>query len=151
MQANTPYIIALPGNHWGTENDLSGKTIKFIGSGAVSKSAPAALTAGNYRFVGDTKAVNIDNIYCINAEGNKFELKATGGSAAFRPFFKPDIFDRTYTSLAIGDGSGTTGMNEVKSMTPDERCEVFDLQGRRVAKPAKGLYIVNGKKVIINK
>ena len=151
MQANTPYIIALPGNHWGTENDLSGKTIKFIGSGAVSKSAPAALTAGNYRFVGDTKAVNIDNIYCINAEGNKFELKATGGSAAFRPFFKPDIYDRTYTSLAIGDGSGTTGMNEVRSMTPDERCEVFDLQGRRVAKPAKGLYIVNGKKVIINK
>ena len=27
--------------------------------------------------------------------------------------------------------------------------EVFDLQGRRVAQPSKGLYIVNGKKVII--
>ena len=27
---------------------------------------------------------------------------------------------------------------------------IFDLQGRRVAQPAKGLYIVNGKKVIMD-
>ena len=27
--------------------------------------------------------------------------------------------------------------------------EYFDLQGRKVAQPQKGLYIVNGKKVII--
>jgi hypothetical protein len=28
--------------------------------------------------------------------------------------------------------------------------EVYDLQGRKVANPTKGLYIVDGKKVIIN-
>ena len=28
---------------------------------------------------------------------------------------------------------------------------VYDLQGRRVVNPTKGLYIVNGKKVFINK
>jgi hypothetical protein len=27
--------------------------------------------------------------------------------------------------------------------------QFFDLQGRRVAKPAKGLYIINGQKVVI--
>ena len=27
--------------------------------------------------------------------------------------------------------------------------DLFDLQGRRVAQPTKGLYIVNGKKVAI--
>jgi hypothetical protein len=27
--------------------------------------------------------------------------------------------------------------------------EYFDLQGRKVANPTKGLYIVNGKKVVI--
>ena len=161
MKANTPYIIALPGNHWGTENDLSNKTIKFIGSGVVKKSAPIAVTASNYRFVGDTKAVNTENIYCINAAGNKFELKATGGSAAFRPFFKSDIFDLTYTSLAIGGDSETTGIDAVRSKTDDVSSEVFDLQGRRIVKPVKGLFIVrsaegrlqgkNGKIVIINK
>ena len=30
----------------------------------------------------------------------------------------------------------------------EQRGEYYDLQGRRVAKPAHGLYIVNGKKVI---
>ena len=41
-----------------------------------------------------------------------------------------------------------TGINEVKSQK--ETVEgIFDLQGRKVAQPAKGLYIVNGKKVVI--
>ena len=29
------------------------------------------------------------------------------------------------------------------------RGDFFDLQGRKVANPTKGLYIVNGKKVVI--
>ena len=42
----------------------------------------------------------------------------------------------------------------IKSLTPDrspngEGSEYHDLQGRRVVNPAKGLYIVNGKKVVI--
>ena len=147
MQANTPYIIALPGNHWGTENDLSGKTIKFIGSGEIKKSAPAVVTASNYRFVGDTKAVNTKNIYCINAAGDKFELKATGGSAAVRPFFKPEIFDRSVESLSIGGGDGPTAIQNIKVGTDSN--VYFDLNGRRVLNPTKGVYIKNGNKVVI--
>ncbi|SNU03910.1 Ig-like domain (group 2) [Prevotellaceae bacterium MN60] len=41
-----------------------------------------------------------------------------------------------------------TGINEMKNQK--EAVEgIFDLQGRKVAQPAKGLYIVNGKKVVI--
>lgn len=43
----------------------------------------------------------------------------------------------------------TTGVSDVKSKMEDARGNFYDLQGRRVAKPSKGLYIVNGKKVII--
>ena len=39
-----------------------------------------------------------------------------------------------------------TGIETVKTAT--QQNTYFDLQGRRVAQPAKGLYIVNGKKVI---
>lgn len=149
MKANTPYIIALPGDHWGAANDLSGKTIKFIGTNAeVKKSgAPTIVTAGNYRFVGDTKKVNTENIYCINAAGNKFELKATGGSAAFRPFFKSDIFDRSVESLSIGGGDGPTAIQNIKVGTDSN--VYFDLNGRRVLNPTKGVYIKNGNKVVI--
>lgn len=50
--------------------------------------------------------------------------------------------------LDIGDG--TTGIFDAKITTeePTQRI-VYDLQGRRVKNPTKGLYIVNGKKVII--
>jgi len=163
MKANTPYIIALPGTSakWDDKYSLNGKTIKFIGQDVVvKKSERGVVTAENYRFVGNTQKDNTENIYCINAAGNKFELKATGGSPAFRPYFKADIFDRTVTSLAIGFDE-TTG---IKSLTPDPapigkgNDVIYDLQGRRIGQWSAlnsqlrpGLYIINGKKVIIKK
>lgn len=49
----------------------------------------------------------------------------------------------------IGFGEGTTAIDGVRNQTKEVSGEIFDLQGRRVANPTKGLYIVNGKKVII--
>ena len=38
----------------------------------------------------------------------------------------------------------------IESLTAENaNNEIFDLQGRRVAKAAKGVYIVNGKKVVL--
>ena len=47
-----------------------------------------------------------------------------------------------------GDGN-TTGMNDVRSKMEEGRGEFYNLNGQRVAQPTKGLYIVNGKKVVI--
>ncbi len=49
----------------------------------------------------------------------------------------------------IGFNMETTGINDVRSKMADVRGDFFDLQGRKVANPTKGLYIVNGKKVAI--
>ena len=49
----------------------------------------------------------------------------------------------------IGFGDDTTGIDEAISKTEEVRSDYYDLQGRRVAQPTKGLYIVNGKKVIV--
>ena len=46
------------------------------------------------------------------------------------------------------DGN-TTGINTTLVNTEKVNSEIFNLQGQRVAKPAKGLYIVNGKKVVL--
>ncbi len=44
----------------------------------------------------------------------------------------------------------TDGISSLSTnLSPSREVIYYDLQGRRVAKPAKGLYIVNGKKVII--
>ena len=43
--------------------------------------------------------------------------------------------------------NGTTEIEEI-TIEKAENNNYYDLQGRRVEKPTKGLYIVNGKKVI---
>ena len=52
-------------------------------------------------------------------------------------------------SLSLVFDSETTGIADVRSKMADVRGDFFDLQGRKVAQPTKGLYIVNGKKAII--
>ena len=48
------------------------------------------------------------------------------------------------------DDNETTSLNEELRMKNEESVDAwYDMQGRKVAQPAKGLYIVNGKKVVI--
>ncbi len=46
--------------------------------------------------------------------------------------------------MTLGDGSGINAVFAVQ-----KTARIFDLQGRRVQTPGKGLYIRNGKKVVI--
>ena len=54
--------------------------------------------------------------------------------------------------FGLGDATGVNTLNVERWTWNVERGtlngEVYDLQGRRVEHPTKGLYIVNGKKVI---
>lgn len=52
----------------------------------------------------------------------------------------------TRNGFAFGDDA--TGINNV-NVNENVNGSVFDLQGRKVSTPGKGLYIVNGKKVVI--
>ena len=60
-----------------------------------------------------------------------------------------DIAPTSARELNIVFGDETTGIRSIDNgqLTMDN---VYDLQGRKVAQPAKGgLYIVNGKKIVI--
>ena len=49
----------------------------------------------------------------------------------------------------VFDDDTTTGMSDMKDERLKMKDGVFDLQGRQVKTPTKGLYIVNGKKVVV--
>ena len=93
-----------------------------------------------------------DKNVIIIKNGNTFTYPKTDGEIlCFRGYFrlrqsgpkaKSFIFD-------LGDGE-TTSIQLVTTERPlEEDGDFYDLQGRKVEKPAKGLYIKNGKKVIV--
>ena len=49
------------------------------------------------------------------------------------------------------DDATTTGINNVQPAVEKKNDVIYDLQGRRVTNPSRGIYIVNGKKVVISK
>ena len=56
--------------------------------------------------------------------------------------------DASAPMMLVFDGE-TTGIADVRGKMSEVRGDFFDLQGRKVAQPAKGLYIQNGRKVIL--
>ncbi|MBO4483591.1 MAG: hypothetical protein J5735_07220 [Prevotella sp.] len=77
-------------------------------------------------------------------KANKAYLKVN--SAKAREFFTFD-FDATSTDV----DNNATGVDSINTQDSEENVDVkiYDLQGRRVANPGKGIYIVNGKKVLM--
>ena len=56
---------------------------------------------------------------------------------------------RSALMLAFDDEEETTGISASLTNSEEVNSAVYDLQGRRVEQPQPGLYIRNGKKVII--
>ena len=96
---------------------------------------------------GKTKYVLSDD-----GSGNAAFLKIVDGTPATVATDKAYLeFNEVISAplLFFSFDSETTGVNDVRSKLADVRGDFFDLQGRKVANPTKGLYIVNGKKVAI--
>ena len=131
-----------------------GVVLKKTTSGSITMTPTSSNGSGDYSgnsLVGTmTNITNPGNAYVLNykaATGAGFYKLTSGGNIGANKAYL------TYSgSLApefFSLDGGTTGINEVRGKMEDISGEYYDLQGRRVSQPAKGLYIVNGKKVII--
>ena len=75
----------------------------------------------------------------------------TGDLAANKAFLRTttNVTSPSAPGFTLDFGTGTTGITEIEKSVNAGNEAVFNLNGQRVAQPKKGLYIVNGKKVII--
>lgn len=153
IEANTPYIIAVPGSKWGSQWDLTGKTLVFKASdGSVSAGAKTSVTGDSYKFTGTTQPQSLNDVYVLNAAGSTF-VKSTGTVAPFRAYFKSMTLSKA-SSLYItspSDVPTTIGQLPAEIATPAAMPKVvYTLDGRRVtsSQMKKGVYIVGGKKII---
>ena len=153
MKANTPYIIAVPGNTWGANWDLTDKKITFYGANAnIEADALASVSGNSYKFAGTMQNKAVTDCYVMNTDGNAFEKTSTT-VAPFRAYFSPQAMIPGQTaaaSLHIGsEGNNPTGITEMTYDRQETKGAAYNLNGQRVAHPRKGLYIVDGKKVIM--
>ena len=96
-------------------------------------------------------AYSADSKYNYILQNGAF-YKATGAKLKAGKAYLSTTYDVTAAgapSLKIVIDGETTGIDEVRGKTEEVRGEYFNLAGQRVANPTKGLYIVNGKKVIV--
>lgn len=151
LEANKPYLIYFA---------EAKETPTYFGT-EITSTTPVSVTKGDYTFVGSYDAVmsmsgkygiaTVDDVQKIILGGANSTLKAT------RAYFtkKGEQPAQVRINLFGMGGDGTTGIDQIVNGGA-QTYDVYTLQGVQVLKGAaslnglqKGIYIVNGKKVVI--
>lgn len=161
IEAGKPYILALPGDNFGSES-MAGGTITIEATDVeMPASASASNTYGGLFFAGTLtgkKALDPDGNtlrYVLNDEGNAF----VASYAAVPPFGAyiqgSSLVFGTSKYLQVGQFEGATTHIRTAEEAFAEPTDVYDLSGRLVGsrlrnldKLPAGTYIVNGHKII---
>lgn len=105
--------------------------------------------------VGTIAAENLDDTKnCYSLQKNNttgkvgFYSKASGTKGGFKAWLETDKAVGARVFTIIFDGEDATGIKEALGLE-NENVEIYDLSGRRLDKPAKGVNIIGGKTVIV--
>ena len=106
-----------------------------------------------------TVAADLSTIYVLanGTNGVGFYLLKDGYVHEGKAYLQIPPSANVRQFIGFGDDSETTGIEELKdgriegwnNSSTEELKSYYNLNGQRVANPSKGLYIVNGKKVVI--
>lgn len=111
-------------------------------------STSATLPGSNLLHAQLTEGVPSESTYYTLAAGPTFKLSTGGTLAAGKAYLVPSGSSANELTVDFGEGN-VTGITDIKNNMSDVNCVIYDLSGRKVSQPTKGLYIVNGKKVLI--
>ncbi len=130
----------------GTGLLLNGATASIpVAASSSTNVSSNLLKAGNGS---EISAVSGKTRYVLGVEGGKAQFQKIVSTPATVPVGKAYLqFDEEIASRSLGFDDEVTAIKNIKVGTEDN--VYYDLNGRRVLYPKKGLYIVNGKKVIV--
>jgi hypothetical protein len=136
MNANEPYMIKVA-------SDFDAATI----SGATIVEGTLSKTVGTVTFQGVYEAGNIP-AGAFFVSGNQL-YQASDATNTIKPFRAYFVSNSNASALTLDFGDATGIDSIANSHELNVNSHVYNLAGQRVAQPTKGLYIVNGKKVIV--
>lgn len=152
LEAYHPYIIAVPGDKWGSKWDLRNVGLRFEGENAVIQAdSRCNISTSSWKMKGTLSKTDQTNVYALNEGGTAFELL---NSATISPYSAWFISKNSYAParLTIGNAhDGSVNAIETISKQTDTDC-IFNLQGQPIGNNLKllprGIYIYHGKKII---
>jgi len=142
MTANKPYAIKVKDGEYTSPVTIAGVNV-------VKATPTQSIDPDPWQFVGTYTNTNIPQSSYFFSNNQLWQ--ATDGTNTIAPFRAYFTYNgggnARQLNFVIDDG--TTAITSIEKGQWNTDNGVYDLQGRRVAQPMKGLYIVNGKKVII--
>lgn len=142
--ANVPFITV------GLKDAAKNKEFTFNNNPKYVEVTP---TSFEKAFKGVYAHQSAENLYGIDAEGKLHKGGAKATINAFHAYYLPA--DGAEAPANISFDGEATGIDAVSTTSTSANGAVYDLSGRRVAanlaaaKLAKGIYVVNGKKVAV--
>ena len=151
LNAHTPYIIKVHADKVNEELHISGAAATTLYKPA---DKPYTAKYDNFTINGtySSMAIDAESQYVLtNGLWCQLTEKAvTDGNnilGAFRVYLTANGENTSEVRFVINN-SDATAIDELKAENGNVKAEVYDLSGRRVEKAVKGIYVVNGKKVV---
>ncbi len=149
VAANTPFI--LDSKYAVTETNLNTDgyyiTIDCSVNNKTVVATPNSLGAGFVGVYVPLGAGEVTDKWGIADSGKLQPGSSTATIKAFHAYLSGEVGARA--SMISFDDEDVTGINEIERMRNVENEKFYNLNGQQVAQPTRGLYIVNGKKVVI--
>ena len=146
VAAGTPVMVKLADAQESGDVILNGVALKTTTPTTVEQSAGGS----TFTLTGTYSSTDLKTDEAYFVSGDKFYHKAAGVDLAAAPFRAYIVQTGAASRVLFNLEGETTGISEkvaVDSETAD--APVYNLAGQRVAQPTRGLYIVNGKKIVV--
>ena len=143
--AQTPYVMAVPFAYVGKPIVMSAEEVTMP---STTDNQPKVVSDA-YNFYGTWITDRLSGVYVVNSDGTAFEPASRASQVTgMRAYFVSKLPKEESAEKIVICDEFLTGIKKVKGEKA-EASEAYNLQGQRVERPSKGVFIVGGKKVVI--
>lgn len=142
IQANTPLLVEAP-NATGTQVELNLTNL------AVTHSDNPQASAGDATFQGTYAPIDMEGKYGVTGNGTIQKGGAGSNMPGYRAYFTgvSAPADGARPTIVFSEEEMPTGIGAVQLL--ENTKDVYNLNGQKVAQTRKGIYIVNGRKIVV--
>ena len=142
IQANTPLLVEAP-NATGTQVELNLTDL------AVTHSDNPQASAGDATFQGTYAPIDMEGKYGVTGSGTIQKGGAGSNMPGYRAYFTgvSAPADGARPTIVFSEEEMPTGIGAVQLL--ENTKDVYNLNGQKVAQTRKGIYIVNGRKIVV--